>query len=75
MEYLMQYLEEQILNWKYMEWRVFLKKTLEKGEECSNRRTKVAESNVVSCYAVFWRIIMLASTLRNSKEKDKPGGF
>lgn len=75
MEYLMQYLEEQTLSWKYMAWRVFLKKTWKREGESWNRRTKVVEQKMPSILSLaqFWRVMMLVPIFRNSKEKAKPG--
>lgn len=49
----MQYLEEQILSWKYMAWRVFLKKTWMREEECWSKRTKVERERSAFCPALF----------------------
>lgn len=78
MEYQMQYLEEQILSWKYMAWRVFLKKTWMREEEHWSKRTKVERErmpSVLPCSFLFQMIIMLVTISRNTKEKAKPGWF
>lgn len=70
----MQYLEEQILSWKYMAWRVFLKKTWMREEECWSKRTKVERERSAFCRSFLFRmIIMLVTIFRNTKEKAKPG--
>lgn len=73
----MQYLEGQILNWRFMAWRVFQRKTWKREEECLNKKTKVLapeylNNNTLHCNGTIYRLILvlLVCFLETHKKKQ-----
>lgn len=57
MEFPTQFLAEQISSWKYTAWRVFLRKTWKREEECLNKRIKVFGHTVSNTLPLFWSVV------------------
>lgn len=79
MEFPMQYLEEQILNWKFMGWKVFRRKTWRTGEEFWSKKTKVLHYyyffnqraiNLMLCMFIYTIILFI---FRNPEKKAESG--